>query len=436
MLDEKEAIRWLSDNRLVAKVGAKTGGKARSTDIKWSGWGRVLAPFMGGHLKRLRGSLAQKTLSRGRQPGQNADVAKIETGRTLLSPLKLVEHVRKIADDTTGFDLAQALSGILPDAAADDDVACLVVAAATAALAAGEKLAARDQPSTIVSGSEKAIRTQQDIDAQEDILNALATCGLQIAGGKRIELPPLARQMARGLGDRAFANDTKVSVFGEEQPDATQIDGSLVAVIDPCDGTTNYVAGIDTYCVGVAFCRIETRGDKTALRPLCAAVYHPPRGELFVGIIGSGGVVIDVVKRAIAPMRPRRNGVLREAVVASHLTSQTEAMMKFVASPLPHLCTAVRRVLMFGSGLLQLAWVAAGRLDAFLQPVAGGSWDVIPGAILVASAGGAVTACDGTFDAGGAFRLDGTSVLAAGNSGLHRNLATIVTISESFPMRT
>jgi fructose-1,6-bisphosphatase/inositol monophosphatase family enzyme len=419
----------LKDRGLVSLEASAAGAPT------WSGWGRVQSPFIGGHLKALRGELTQKEVSVGKREGQNSDVAKIENGLTVLSPVQLLEHLGRIAARSKSFDPESALDALFPSPPSDDENARLLVAAATAALAAGEWLKDQSAPAALLSGEDKSVRTQADVEAQRRVEEALVACGCEIGQGKEAHLPPMAKQMLRALADHPGGAHWKMSLFGEEQADVAGVSESLVAIVDPCDGTTNYVAGIETYCVGVAICSRKQNGAPHELVPLCSAVFHPTRGELFVGIVGCGGMVIDTARREASVMHPQPNAVLGDAVVASHLTSRTEAMLHFVNAPLPQLCTAVRRVLMFGSGLLQLAWVASGRLDAFLQPVAGGSWDIIPGAILVQAAGGAVTACSHPFAKGSAMNLTCTSVLAAGNAGLHRNLATVVQIAESFPMR-
>jgi myo-inositol-1(or 4)-monophosphatase len=165
-------------------------------------------------------------------------------------------------------------------------------------------------------------------------------------------------------------------------------------LVDGLDGTINFLREIPQWCVAVV---LEEDGE-----PLACAVLDPTRQELFSAARGEGA------HRGGAPLRVREGAPLHEAVVSSFLrddllrgASAIEAFGPLVSAP------AVLR--MGGAGSLELAWLAAGRIDAWAQPNVA-SWDWLPGRLLVEEAGGRaavlddaplrwhVAAAPGTFD--------------------------------------
>ncbi len=139
-------------------------------------------------------------------------------------------------------------------------------------------------------------------------------------------------------------------------------------VIDPLDGTSNYLHGIPHWCVSIALCE--------GPEPLHGVVFDPLRNELFIASRGAGAQLNDkrirVADRKDLPPRER-------ARLDAHLDC-LKLLMKDAED--------VRRT---GSAALDLAWVAAGRCDAYfeagVQP-----WDIAAGVLLVREAGGRV--CD------------------------------------------
>jgi myo-inositol-1(or 4)-monophosphatase len=165
---------------------------------------------------------------------------------------------------------------------------------------------------------------------------------------------------------------------GEESlPDTRAVEesaGGLRWIVDPLDGTTNYVHGFPAYCVSVAL----ARGDEL----LVGAIYDPERDECFTARAGAGAWLND------RPIRVRETAAPLDALVAlsfpPHVTIDSGAVADFLAV-VPHV-HSVRRT---GSTAINLAYLACGRLDAFwVRKIA--SWDVAAGLLLVAEAGGAV----------------------------------------------
>jgi myo-inositol-1(or 4)-monophosphatase len=145
-------------------------------------------------------------------------------------------------------------------------------------------------------------------------------------------------------------------------------------MVDPLDGTSNYVHGFPAWCVSVAV----TRGDEV----LAATVHDPSRDECFTAERGRGARLNG------APIKVSTAVDIGDALVAvsfpPRLTAESAAVADFLAV-VPH-AHSVRRT---GSTALNLAWLASGRLDAFwVRRIA--CWDVAAGLLLVREAGGVV----------------------------------------------
>ncbi len=146
-------------------------------------------------------------------------------------------------------------------------------------------------------------------------------------------------------------------------------------IIDPLDGTTNFIHGFPQYCVSIA---LEQRG---ALAH--AVVYDPGRNELFTASKGRGAYLND--RRIRVSKITRLNDALagtgfpfKELSRLDLYTRQLQAMMRT--------CAGVRRA---GAAALDLAYVACGRLDAFWE-LGLSPWDMAAGALLILEAGGLV----------------------------------------------
>jgi myo-inositol-1(or 4)-monophosphatase len=145
-------------------------------------------------------------------------------------------------------------------------------------------------------------------------------------------------------------------------------------VVDALDGTMNYLLGLQGWCAAVAL--EDEHG------PLAAAVCDPVREELFTAARGDGATCNG------APLRVTDTGphTLDEAVVATFLHAPKRDLPG-VAATLQRVLQQVGSVRITGSGTLELAYVAAGRLHGWIQP-ATFRWDWVPGALLVTEAGG------------------------------------------------
>jgi myo-inositol-1(or 4)-monophosphatase len=150
-------------------------------------------------------------------------------------------------------------------------------------------------------------------------------------------------------------------------------------LIDGLDGTSNYLRGLRPFCAAVAY--VEEG------QAIAGAVYDPIADELFSAGRGQPGVMNS------RPIRVTSATALEGAVVA------TETFRSFWSAGIDNWPRQLG-LRTFGSPIVSMAWVAAGRLDAYLYVDVGrrqrlGPWDVAVGALLVEQAGGIVSGPDG-----------------------------------------
>ncbi len=175
-------------------------------------------------------------------------------------------------------------------------------------------------------------------------------------------------------------------------------------IVDPLDGTTNFLHGIPHFAISIG---LEREGTVIA-----GLIYNPINDEMFIAERGKGAFLNE--KRIRVAARSR----LDLAVVACPLphigradelaSRETVAMQSQVAG--------LRR---YGAAALDLAWVAAGRLDAYwernIKP-----WDIAAGIILVREAGGFISDCDGGDD------MYAKGHIVAGNDGMQKEVLRLL----------
>ena len=184
----------------------------------------------------------------------------------------------------------------------------------------------------------------------------------------------------------------------EEGQNREPRDGSQSFILDPLDGTTNFLHGIPHFAISVA---VQRDGEIVA-----GVVYNPVTTELYAAEKGQGAFLND------RRMRVSSRRSLSDAVVATGIPHQgrgtADIFQRELGAVMPHVA-GVRRM---GSAALDLAYVAAGRFDAFWERGLD-VWDVAAGLILVSEAGGYVTEIEG-----GRNPIAERSLLAA-NTSLH-----------------
>ncbi|MCZ6671030.1 MAG: inositol monophosphatase family protein [Acidobacteria bacterium] len=194
------------------------------------------------------------------------------------------------------------------------------------------------------------------------------------------------------------------AICAEESLKIGNQDG-LLWVIDPLDGTTNFIHGYPCFSVSVAILQ--------GSRILAGAIYDPTRGEMFDAELGAGSRLNG------KPIRASTRTDLPEALLVTGFPFRNpdgldEFLLDFTG--LFRACSGIRRD---GSAALNLCYIASGRLDGFWERGLS-LWDIAAGTLLVQEAGGKVSDLRGTNT-----HLDTGEILAA-NPEIHRRMLAIL----------
>lgn len=216
-----------------------------------------------------------------------------------------------------------------------------------------------------------------------------------------------SQQAVRAVIDQKYGLDSASDhgFLGEEDPDPTQLNKPYCWVVDPLDGTTNYVHDFPCFAVSVAV----TKGTELA----AGVVLDPLRDECFRAAAGLGSQLNG------QPITTSSTTLLNEALLAvsfpPNLRPDSPDLQAFLQ--VATRCQAVRRT---GSAALNLAYVASGRLDAhwahFIHP-----WDSAAGVLLVREAGGVATA-----SRGGDFCLERGDYAVSATTELHAAILPLI----------
>lgn len=182
-------------------------------------------------------------------------------------------------------------------------------------------------------------------------------------------------------------------------------DAEYLWIIDPIDGTTNFVHGFPFFSVSIA---LAHRGEV-----ILGVVYDPSKDELFIAEKGKGAYVHG--------RRTRVSGEtgLKESLVATGFPADRDGALPLNMRQLEAVVPRVRNVRTAGSAALHLAYVAAGRLSAFWE-IGLNSWDIAAGALLIQESGGVVTDLDGN-----PYHL-GVRNIVASNGAVHDELLAVL----------
>lgn len=162
--------------------------------------------------------------------------------------------------------------------------------------------------------------------------------------------------------------------LGEEADGEEPGSSGLRWVVDPLDGTINFLFGIPQWCVSIAL----EDGDGA----LAGVVYDPSREELF-SALRDGPATLNG-----EPLRPSGCAQLERALVATGLAYDARVRAA-QGRVLARMAGAVRDLRRFGSAALDLSWTAAGRFDAYFERTVK-PWDIAAGRLLCEAAGLAV----------------------------------------------
>ena len=190
-----------------------------------------------------------------------------------------------------------------------------------------------------------------------------------------------AESLIRGRLAEARPHD---GFFGEESGGASGTSG-LTWVVDPIDGTVNFLYGIPHYAVSIAV--VEGEADPQRWRTLAGVVVNPASGELFTATAGGGARSGDRALQVNPPVE------LPQALVATGFaySAQTRAEQ---GAAVARLLPQVRDVRRMGTASLDLCAVASGRVDAYFERTLS-PWDHAAGALIAAEAGARVTGLPG-----------------------------------------
>ena len=193
--------------------------------------------------------------------------------------------------------------------------------------------------------------------------------------------------------------------LGEEGGAREGADKSNTWIVDPLDGTTNFLHGIPQFAISIGLQREGTI--------IAGVIYNPANDELYIAERGKGAFLNDQRIRVAA----RRK--LDECVIACGLPHIGRGDHELFRREMHEMQNRVAGLRRFGAASLDLAFVAAGRLDGYwernLSP-----WDLAAGTILVREAGGFVSDCDGQ-DA-----IFTKRQIVAGNDTMHRELVRLL----------
>jgi myo-inositol-1(or 4)-monophosphatase len=170
---------------------------------------------------------------------------------------------------------------------------------------------------------------------------------------------------------QAFPHD---GFIGEESKGRPAGEGGAVWVVDPIDGTANFARGVPHFCVSIA-CVAAGRAE-------VGVIYDPIRDELFAARRGGGARLNG------APMRASSSSALASSAI--EVGWNTRAGADQYVELLRRIASTGASPSRTGSGALAIAYVAAGRLDGFVEHHIN-AWDCLAGIVLVSEAGGYVS---------------------------------------------
>jgi myo-inositol-1(or 4)-monophosphatase len=176
----------------------------------------------------------------------------------------------------------------------------------------------------------------------------------------------IVREISRYYPDHAF--------LAEEG--GASGDSGIVWIIDPLDGTSNYLHGIPHFAVSIAQ-QVNGRTEH-------AVVYDPMRDETFTASRGSGAYLND------RRIRVSNRNSLENAILATSFPFRNQQHMPAFLKILMRLWKDIEDIRRAGTASLDLAYVACGRVDGFFE-IGLKPWDVAAGALLVREAGGVCT---------------------------------------------
>jgi myo-inositol-1(or 4)-monophosphatase len=193
--------------------------------------------------------------------------------------------------------------------------------------------------------------------------------------------------------------------LGEENGRREGADKTHTWIVDPLDGTTNFLHGIPQFAISIA---LEREGTVVA-----GLIYNPVTEEMFIAERGKGAFLNEQRIRVASRKR------LTEAVIACGLPHHGRPGIPLARKETAAMQEEVAGLRRFGAAALDLAWVAAGRLDGYWERHIQ-AWDMAAGLILVREAGGFVSDCDGGDE------MFAKGHIVAGNEAVHKEMLRVL----------
>ncbi|MDP9431821.1 MAG: inositol monophosphatase [Actinomycetota bacterium] len=274
--------------------------------------------------------------------------------------------------------------------------------------------------------SDQAQFVAADLEGLLDVARAAARAGADVAvdwqrrGTLRVEEKTAAYDLVSQADRDSEAAVRAVlaerrpgdSILGEEAGASGDPSSPVTWVVDPIDGTTNYLYGLDQWAVSVAAVQTRTDGDAGPDGAPAAAL-----GRVLAGTVLEPTVNRETYARAGGgtfcngqPVRVRATADLRHCLIDIGFGSR--GYRNHVGRLAQRLAFEMRDVRRGGSAATSLAMVATGRAEAYWGPGIA-AWDIAAGVLLVTEAGGVVGNLDGP---SGGFLPAGRTCLAAGNN--------------------
>lgn len=209
-------------------------------------------------------------------------------------------------------------------------------------------------------------------------------------------------QAEKTIADRLLGHFPDYGWVGEESTARESRQNGLRWIVDPLDGTTNFLKGLPHWAVSIALFQNED--------PLCAVIHDPAKSEMFCAEKGKGAF-LNGQPISVSRDVPTGSALIASGVPAGGRTTYLDHCLDDLKTLMPQ-TAGLRR---WGAAALDLAYVAAGRLDGYWERNLG-PWDIAAGMLLVTEAGGQFTPL-----------WEGHSALASGsfvasNGALHETL--------------
>lgn len=189
-------------------------------------------------------------------------------------------------------------------------------------------------------------------------------------------------------------------------------------IIDPVDGTTNFASGIPLTCVSIGLC---ING-----QPTLGVVYSPMTNELYIGVKGYGAYRNNIaISKRNVPTK-----VIKESIVCFEFgyTRDPNGIAKMVGVVERIMNNGCRATRALGSGVLDLMYVATGRLDVVYAGIAGEGWkpwDYCAGVVIATEAGCSIQSID-QVNENEPFDIYSSSIICAVNSSLISELRKLI----------